>query len=196
MYRFLAALFVVAFCAGEVNAQVSELDALVGEEKILEFHRYSLKFKGRDETPRLTVFNSGRVVIYFPHYMRRAGVHETYLDEKSLNEFIDKLNGFGLATIDVEQVAEEQELAAMAEESLNQLYYTSDATITTIELNTSETAAANYIVWTNLQSDATRFPALSSLTDLAAAEQFLLDFVAKQPVDQVAPARSAQEVAQ
>lgn len=172
------------------GAQPEALKAKTGEQKIIEFHRYSQKILPRDPLPRLTIFDSGRVVVYFPAYMRRAGTHETTIPDTELTRIIQALVNLGIDSMARDVVAQARERASIAQKSPGTLYYSSDATITTIQLTVLDPSAtgkalSNTVFWKNLQDDANRFPQVDGLQKLAEAERLLLDFVDTVDVRQV-----------
>ncbi len=153
---------------------------------IVEYHRYSLKFAKRDPHPRLRIYGSGAIDVYFPNYMQRAGLYRLEQSEAQINDIITSLLTLGTAEIDVASIAQQQEALQIQRESIGKLFYTSDATVTFIQLNltayrysdnNNPQPLAKELVWDNLQSDALRFPSLRQLVNLAQAERLMMALV-------------------
>ena len=85
---------------------------------LFEYHRYSDKLAVRDPTPRVRLYGSGRLVIYFPTYMRRAGEYETWLSGEEVQTLLATVSEAGVGSINSEQLESDIALAAAAEETL------------------------------------------------------------------------------
>lgn len=157
---------VLGTCAQASDATQSGKDPL-----LIEFERYSGKLAQRDKTPLLRLYNSGRLVVHFPSYMKRAGEYTTTLSQPEVKQLLDEMTAANLAgaaaQVTVQQIRSDQR----QHQQQDTAFYRSETTFTRLTVNTRGASATS--VLTNLQSDAGRI-GTRALREAAAAERALL----------------------
>ncbi|MDJ0656609.1 MAG: hypothetical protein QNJ40_20785 [Xanthomonadales bacterium] len=141
---------------------------------LLEYSRYSLKLAERDPTPLLRIYGSGRAVIYHPAYTSRAGVYEINLDESELAGIISRVVQAQLHEADSVGLVEAAEEAAISQEQqTGELFYSSDQTISELQVFVSS-GGKTPLLMENLQTTDRRFPGLVQVGSFASLERDLL----------------------
>lgn len=138
---------------------------------LIEYHRYSSKLAERDPTPLLRLYASGRLLVHFPHYMKRAGEYETALAQAELDRLLDTLASAGFVGAQAGQTARRVASAQSQQLSLHNPFYRSETTISHFVVYTGNPVVP--MTLRNLQSDARRM-GTAILLSAAAAERQLL----------------------
>ena len=138
-----------------------------------------------DPGPRLRVFGDGRVEVHYPHYMKRAGDWRLQLTTAELRALVGGLVDRGLAEFDVARTRERKRAKRDQARAAGSLFAVSEASAIHIELQLDRYRPADtakpeirnlrkVIRWTELRADARRYPGISELSELAAAQTDLL----------------------
>jgi len=133
-----------------------------------------------ETTPRLRVFGDGRVEVFYPNYMKKAGRYSYQLDTAELQEVLDRLVSAGLASTTTQSYQDSvSELRSDAE-----LIHVSDPTTFSVKLNllagesgnqgeqvnvSANLVASELQVWRSRQSDDSFIGRLGSGFDVLAA---------------------------
>lgn len=142
---------------------------------LIEYHRYSDKLAERDPTPRIRLYGSGRLVVYFPHYMARAGTYHSLLSDAEVRALVNELSTAGVTTLSAEQLNAEIDASVALEESVTgMLHYQSETVTSTFLLDlTDDGRGSKPLRAKNLLSVA-RSSATQTLERLAAVERALM----------------------
>jgi len=187
MVRFVAVVFSLAL-AGSLAAAP---DYPTGDgDLVLEYDRYSLDLAERDPTPMLRIYGSGRVCIHRPAYLRQAGRFEVMLDPRDLDALLTRALAF--SSLDSVALAAAIESAQEQErQRTGRLFYSSEATISTLRLVLPAAAQGEPLVAENVQLEARRFNDLPELRALAEFERELLALSERDDLVRVADSSSA-----
>ena len=188
----LIALFAASslWSVGLAFAQLSESsEASFAEDDntvVLQLSRELPRIQNADPTPFLRVYGSGRVLIHYPVYMKRAGDYTLQLTPAELDSLLSSLTERGVVDFDQALVKQQtklterqQGLAAMQSGSLPTMIERSDEVTTVIDVHmesyqpagVSAPAQLNVhkqIRWSALEWDARQFPGISALQELHA----------------------------
>jgi len=138
-----------------------------------------------DKGPSLKIYGDGHMVVYYPPYMKKAGEYTLQLTQGDMNRLLWSLIAKKVLEFDAQTVRRSKlETDAATESSQPTFYSESDAPTTAIEIRlTRYTPAGSFaqeilnvnkkVSWTGLGSDARRYPAISAIQGLRAAEQEL-----------------------
>ena len=156
-----------------------------------------------DRTPLLRVYGDGRVLVHYPVYMRRAGDYTLQLTPAELNALLTTFVDGGLVEFDrglverqMRQVQRSRQEAVRQAGGQPALTTRSDETLISLDVRldryTPVAGAAREnvvtsIVWAGVQADATEFPELGSLQNLAAVERALRALTERPDLTRVAP---------
>lgn len=191
------AVAIAPFAAAQDPAEQEIIEYSGSASEPIIVYEYDIGLlEGDEDVPRLQIFGDGRVVVNIPAGMVGAGDYELQLTTEELEALLSSLSSYGLFTFDQEAATEEKELEAtrMREAARTgqgqTAFYRSDGERTTITVNlslykapgASRAAISNYtkvVSWYGLRGDTKDYPAVRSLTDLAAAEQELIDLCAR-----------------
>lgn len=142
-----------------------------------------------DSKPRVSVYGSGRVVVFFPPLMKRAGTYEHFLTTDELEELLGLFLKHGVYSFD-KRKAKAEIREAKDEDSANALRFgteiqaRSDESTTTLRINLSSyTPAGENVVtksgftkeiyWRGLKYEARKYPNVKTVVNLAKAESLL-----------------------
>jgi hypothetical protein len=196
--RIAVAVFVLAVVLGPMGswsfAQTRRVtrprEASRGRGKVIVSLRQDVgELAERSSTPMLRIYKDGRVRVFFPKYMKRAGHYMLHLSDYELDRLIGSLANKGLMEFNAEEVRAEKKQRdrqrmdeVLAEGLQPTFYYTTDDTKTVIEIDVDDyrprgsrttVHVQKQIVWRNLQWDAERYPDVKAIQDLAAATREL-----------------------
>jgi len=141
----------------------------------------------QDPTPRLRVYGDGRVLVHYPHYMKKAGDYSFVLSKEELDALITSMIEKGTVDFDAATVKSDRQRASVAKREANPgvAYYQSSDTLTVIEVNLSTYKAAGStavqndvskrIEWHGLRTDVKAHPDIDALQRLAEAEAELVE---------------------
>lgn len=185
----LAAVLLLAPLLGTVTlrAQIEQPEFVLPDDPqvvVLEYHRYSGMLAERDPMPRLRIFADGRVRVYYPAYMKRAGEYELSLSPVELQELLQTLAGHGMLSFDSEVIrADRVRAEAKLQEDEGALFAVSDDTYTELRIQLPSYRPAESALhlkdfeqkfrWPNVNLDAQRYPSIQALQDLLAGVQRL-----------------------
>lgn len=147
------------------------------ESLLVAFERYSDKLRDRDQTPWIRLYDSGELLVYYPHYKRRAGLYQTFLDADEISEILQSLTDAQLsgssAALTAQLIRSDQLVASRpgvhAGETI--AHYRSEAIVSRISSRTAD--GFTTIELANLQTDAGRVPS-NHLDQAARAERSLM----------------------
>lgn len=135
--------------------------------------------------PLLEVYADGRVSVYYPPYMKRAGKYQLQLTQVEMESLLQIFSAHNIPDFDVAAVRQSRNLAATAQEaSSGMLFASTDPSTTILELHLDQYVPAwppgqkplavhQRIVWQGLRADAQRFPELAAIQNLFTAQQEL-----------------------
>lgn len=138
-----------------------------------------------DRGPSLRVFGDGRVEVHYPRYMKRAGDWHLQLPTAELRALVGGLVARGVAEFDAAAMQQRKRAKRDEAQAAGSLFAVFDASTTHIELYLDRYRPADLskpeirdlrkvIRWTALRADARRYPGISELAELAAAQTELL----------------------
>ncbi|MFK7958268.1 MAG: hypothetical protein AB8B96_19385 [Lysobacterales bacterium] len=181
----------LTFCSMAV-AQTLPTYSASDDALLLEYDRYSLKIHRPDTTPLMRIYGSGRVQVYFSEFSPKAGLYETQLSADELDTLILQLSSNGLDQNASTMLAESTEEASInASQSGGALYYSSEATVSVLNM-LWDSAGEDPLIVDNLQQSQQQFPTLTPIQDLAAIERQLLELANSDLGAPVANAKSLQ----
>ncbi|WP_457676856.1 hypothetical protein [Thiolapillus sp.] len=147
--------------------------AAPGERELLRYTQGHDMIASGD-FPLLQVFDSGRVRVHLPAWMKNSGDYEYFLTDREFKVLKDRLGSRSVQ--DFDRAAVEKELRAAEAAAVaggRQLFEISDNTYTRMVLNPGSSGQEKNISWTNLQNDAQRHAGLRELGELAETERLL-----------------------
>jgi hypothetical protein len=122
----------------------------------------------------VTIYGDGRALVHYPRYMKRAGDYMVRLAQPELDGLLRSLVDRGVAGFD-EAAARRGKRDAEAARRTSQatgggqtVTVAADTSTTVIELRLE--GVQRRIAWQGLREDARRYPEITSIQDLAAAE--------------------------
>ncbi len=132
----------------------------------------------QDPTPLLRLYGDGRARVHYPVYMKRAGDYELQLSTDEMRNLLADLEGEGLPTLDVAGGELLRRGAVAEEESRGELFHVSDTSETVIRMLVAQPGGRaaprrTTIRWSNVSSDAKRFPDLDAVQVIARCEERL-----------------------
>ena len=152
-------------------------DAPAGQDPILiEYHRYSSKLAERDPTPLVRLYGSGKLLVHFPHYMKRAGDYQTTLTQEEVDQLMDTLRSAGFVGAEAGETMRRVAFAQAEPLSVHNPFYRSETTFSYVVVHARTPVVP--MTLRNLQSDARRIGA-PALLSAAAAERQLLALTAR-----------------
>jgi hypothetical protein len=151
---------------------------------VLQYIQMHTGLAQNDPTPRLRLYGDGRLLVYFPPYMKRAGTYETYLTQAELDALLRSLLAQGVMEVDAHSIQRAvQESRARARTSASTFFTISDPTLTRLEVrlqpqdagntSTARRTMARTITW------ADEHAAVAALQGLATAERLLQELVSR-----------------
>lgn len=182
----LSVLFLISLQAGSQEGTSAEAEVLLSSnpsEVILAYHEIPDMLENPDPTPRIRVYSSGRVVIFYPHYMKRAGTYETLLSQGELQRLLHSLAGI----VDFDKEAAK---AAKAKKRQNAEFvtYRSDLTLEQFDINfasyrsnpgAQKRAVKQSVKWRDLAADASDYPDVPGITELKNARAAMRSLMAR-----------------
>ena len=122
---------------------------------------------GIDDRPSLKVYGSGRVVVHYPVYMKKAGDYEMQLDDEELVDLIQSLSSNGVMDFDKNKVKKNVQSYKNELRKKGVLHVVSDAVETVIDIRLDEFQKNNktkniksfykQFKWKNIEQDAARY---------------------------------------
>ncbi len=153
--------------------------------------------------PSVEVYGDGRVSVYYPHYMKRAGTYQLQLAPEEIERLLQLLSAQNIPAFDSAAVRQTRDLAVAAEEvGSGILFSVSDPSTTILELHLDQYASASppgqvpiavqqRIVWQGLRADARRLPDVKAIQNLFTAHQELRSLMEHPALEQLdAPAET------
>jgi hypothetical protein len=186
-------LIILMLAASVANAEITDYPRS-DDHLLVEFQRYTNKLAIVDYTPSVRLYGSGRLVIYFPQYMQRAGEYEAWLTDSEVLDLLNTLEDAGVTTLTSETVAADAQLSATIREAASrELRYRSEVLTTqfTVDLDTSK-SGPTILRAENLQSDAEELNS-PTLDGLATAERALLDLMDRADLTKTAAAKELRQ---
>lgn len=178
----LAALIWLAglvVCVPATSAGDAHLDPI-----LIEYHRYSSKLAERDPTPLVRLYGSGKLLIHFPHYMKRAGDYHTTLTQAEMDELMNTLRTSGFVGSEASETARRIASAQAQQRPLQNVFYRSETTLSYVVVH-GQTPVVSMTL-RNLQSDARKL-GTAVLLSAAAAERQLLALTARAGLIRTSP---------
>lgn len=167
----LKRLVFIALLVHSVANSVAASD--VDERLLIEFDEYPQMIRDRDQHPRLRVFDNGRVEIYYPIYMKRAGHYALTLSQSELRQLLNNLDHNGMFHLSTLELADTVEQQRQIETPSGERFHISDDFTTRLAIRSTPTNEMNIVVWDNLRTDSRRYPNVAPLNNLASAVQQL-----------------------
>jgi hypothetical protein len=157
---------------------------------VLQYTETHTGLAQNDPTPRLRVYGDGRMLVYFPPYMKRAGTYETYLTPAELNALLQTLLEQGVMDFDTRSIQRAvQESRVRARTSTSSFFTVSDPTLTRLEVRVQPQSTENTrtarrvmprtIIWADEQT------AIPALQGLATTERMLQELVSRTDLQRV-----------
>jgi hypothetical protein len=153
--------------------------------------------------PSVGVYGDGRVSVYYPPYMKRAGTYQLQLTPEEIDRLLQLLSAQNIPAFDGAAVRQTRDLAAAAKEvASGKLFASTDPSITILELHLDQYAPASppgqvpiavqqRIVWQGLRADARRLPDVEAIQNLFTAHQELRSLMEHPALEQLdAPAET------
>ncbi|MDX1570786.1 MAG: hypothetical protein R3200_09890 [Xanthomonadales bacterium] len=144
---------------------------------LLEFDRRSdgIAAEVQDDIPLLRLYESGRLLIHFPFYTKRAGLWEDWLTLGEVQNLLDTLQANGVFSVDGDLLEQAIEAANRRKTAMEGVVTTRSESVKTV-FRSHESAPAGdlELVVSNLQSRA-RELGIADLEGLATAEEILLE---------------------
>jgi len=152
-------------------------------QPVIHYQQNIQMLAGIDDRPTFKVYGSGRVLVHYPVYMKKAGDYEMQLDETELVALIQSLSSNGIMTFDEKKVKEKITGHKKALKAKGQFYEISDAVENVIEISldeyqenkTSKKIKKFYkrFTWKNIEHDALRYKDEIEITRAnSSVEQF------------------------
>lgn len=142
---------------------------------VIHYQQNIQMLSGIDDRPSLNIFGSGRVVVHFPVYMKKAGDYEMLLDGSELVDLIQSLSGNGIMNFDEKKVKGKLRSYKKALKAKGQFYEVSDAVETVIDIRLDEFQKNKTskkikkfhkkFKWKNIEHDAARYKNESEIKD-------------------------------
>lgn len=111
---------------------------LTEAEPVIHYQQNIQMLSGIDDRPSLKVFGSGRVVVHFPVYMKKAGDYEMQLDDEELVNLIQSLSSNGVMDFDEARVKKNIQSYKKMLHAKGQFHEVSDAVVTSIDVRLDE----------------------------------------------------------
>lgn len=157
---------------------------------VLQYTETHTGLAQNDPTPRLRVYGDGRMLVYFPPYMKRSGTYETYLTPAELDALLQTLLEQGVMDFDTRSIQRAvQESRVRARTSTSSFFAVSDPTLTRLEVHvqpqsmgntrTAQRAVPQTIIWADEQA------AIPALQGLATTERMLQELVSRTDLQRV-----------
>ncbi len=152
---------------------------------VIEYTQSQDMILDADPVPLLRIFGDGRVLVHYPLYMKRAGDYEMRLSDTQLQQLLNSLEQKGILSFSRDKILELKKQSISNKLLANNKILTtrSDDVRSKFKVNLSsylstasgllQTGFLKSITWKNLKSDALSHPEIAALTDAAAAEQEL-----------------------
>ena len=142
---------------------------------IIHYQQNIQMLSGIDDRPSLKVYGSGRVVVHFPVYMKKAGDYEMQLDDEELVDLIQSLSSNGVMDFDEKKIKRKLLTYKKALKAKGQFYEVSDAVETVIDIRLDEFQKNKTskklkkfhkrFKWKNIEHDAARYKNESEIKD-------------------------------
>ena len=157
---------------------------------VLQYTQIHTGLAQNDPTPRLRVYGDGRMLVYFPPYMKRAGTYETYLTPTELDTLLQSLLEQGVLDFDTQSLQHAvQESRLRARTSPSRFFTISDPTLTRLEVrlpppgsgntSTARRTMPRTLTWDDVQT------AVPALQGLATTERMLQELVSRPDLQRV-----------
>ena len=105
---------------------------------IIHYQQNIQMLSGIDDRPALKIYGSGRVVVHYPVYMKKAGDYEMQLEAAELVDLIQSLSGNGVLDFDEARVKKNIQSYKKALHAKGRFYEVSDAVVTSIDVRLDE----------------------------------------------------------
>jgi hypothetical protein len=170
MAKVIRLLVLLVGCSSWLSTAMA---APSGEQELLEYSQ-THDMVAYDGIPMLRVFDSGRVQVHLPAYMKQAGDYEYFLTGEEMKILSDRMAHKSITAFNKSVLAEKLRMAEAANRAQGaQLFAISDNTYTILKVSPTGSEPDRAIEWSNLQNDAQRHPQLRDLADLAETERLL-----------------------
>jgi len=182
---FIASVMLLKWNPSDVAAQALIEYAENPSNVVVKFEELIGEIEGEDRGPRLEIYGDGGVFVYYPPYMKRAGLYRTQLAKGELDSLLQSLSAKQIPEFDAVEAKQRRDFSAAAQRAASAtLFAESDPSTTVIELHLDRYAATwppgqvavavhRQIAWTGLRGDAQRFPEVTAIQNLFAASQEL-----------------------
>ena len=152
-------------------------------QPVIHYQQNIQMLAGIDDRPTFKVYGSGRVLVHYPVYMKKAGDYEMQLDETELVALMQSLSSNGIMTFDEKKVKEKIIGHKKALKAKGQFYEISDAVENVIEITLDEYQENKTskkikkfhkrFTWKNIEHDALRYKDEIEITRAnSSVEQF------------------------
>ncbi len=157
-------------CASWFSAALAEPGA---EQELLRYSR-THDMIAPDGVPMLRVFDTGRVLVHRPAYMKQAGDYEYYLSAEEMKALQERIERKSIIDFDKARLKQQlREAEAALQGGGRQLFAISDNTYTHLSVYPGANGPVSDIHWANLQNDADWHSGLRDLAEMAETERFL-----------------------
>ncbi|GMR01384.1 MAG: hypothetical protein BMS9Abin19_0763 [Gammaproteobacteria bacterium] len=140
---------------------------------IIHYQQNIQMLSGVDDRPSLKVFGSGRVVVHYPAYMKKAGDYEMQLSIVELVALIHSLSSNGIMDFDEKKITDKIKIDKKASIKKGEYYKVSDSVESVVDIRLDEyqknTASvklkgfSKHFKWKNIEHDAIRFKNVSEV---------------------------------
>ncbi|WP_144375386.1 hypothetical protein [Thiolapillus brandeum] len=170
MAKIFRLLVLLVSCSSWLSVAMA---APSGEQQLLNYSQ-THDMVAYDGIPMLRVFDSGRVQVHLPAYMKQAGDYEYFLTGEEMKILSDRMARKSVTAFNKSALAEKLHMAEAASRVQGaQLFAISDNTYTILKVSPGGSEPGRTIEWSNLQNDAQRYSQVQDLVDLAETERFL-----------------------
>jgi len=148
---------------------------------IIHYQQHIQMLSNVDDRPSLKVFGSGRVVVHYPAYMKKAGDYEMQLSGIELVSLIHSLSSNGIMDFDEKKVTGKIQISKNASKRKGEYFAVSDSVESVVDIRLDEyqknTASDNvkgfskHFKWKNIEHDAARF---KNISEVARAHQSIV----------------------
>lgn len=153
------------------------------DELIIHYQRDVLMLAGIDDGVSMRIYASGRVLVHYPVYMKRAGDYQMQLDDEELITLIQSLSMHGVLDFDEKKVKEKIRKKEKSRRMRGEVFVISDAVDTRVDITLDEyqeNSASKKIIkfqkrfnWRNIEQDAQQHKDLIEITGVYKSIQYL-----------------------
>lgn len=140
---------------------------------VIYYRQHIHMLSGVDDRPSLKVFGSGRVMVHYPAYMKKAGDYEMQLDVTELSALIRSLSSNGILDFDEKKVTDKIIVHKKSSKRKGEYFEVSDSVESVVDVRLDEyqknaasinlTGFRKHFKWKNIEHDATRFKGVSEV---------------------------------